>query len=140
MKIFTLLLVVSLLAFTRVASAQSVAGDWDATINTPGGVRAMKIVFKQESEKLTGTVKREAGDVPLEGTIKGTAVEFSYTVNYNGNALGLTVNAKLDGNAMKGIVSFGGQAEEEFAAKRAAGAISSSESSGVLGPLTGRGS
>ena len=120
MKTIVLLLLVSLFAFTNVAAAQSVAGEWDATLNTPGGARQFKIVFKQDGEKLTGTVKREAGDAALTGTIKGTAVQFSYTVDYNGNALTLTMTTKLDGNTMKGTVSFGGQAEDEFSATRAA--------------------
>ena len=119
MKTIVLLLLVSLFAFTKVAAAQAIAGEWDAAMSTPGGVRQFKIVFKQDGEKLTGTVKREAGDVPLVGTIKGTAVQFSYTVDYNGNALTLTMTTKLDGNTMKGTVSFGGQAEDEFSATRA---------------------
>lgn len=119
MKTLVLLLLVSLFAFSNVASAQSIAGEWDATMQTPGGPRLFKIVFKQDGEKLTGTIKREAGDTPLTGTIKGNAVQFSYTVDYNGNALTLTMTTKLDGNMMKGTVSFGGQAEDEFSATRA---------------------
>ncbi len=114
-----LLLCLSLFAASGVLSAQSIAGDWNGAINTPGGARPMKLVFTQEGEKLTGTVTREAGDVPLQGTVKGTAVEFSYTVMYNGSALILSVTAKLDGDSMKGTVSFGGQAEDEFSATRA---------------------
>ena len=118
--VFQMLLLVSavMLASPRRAAAQSITGEWDATISTPGGARQFKIEFKQDGEKLTGVVKREAGNVPLDGTIKGTAVQFSYTVDYNGNALVLTMTAKVDGATMKGTVSFGGQAEDEFSAKR----------------------
>ena len=123
MKNLALLLLVSVFAFTNIAAAQamgpSISGEWDATMSTPGGARQFKIVFKQEGEKLSGTIKREAGDTPLIGTIKGSAVQFSYTVDYNGNALTLTMTTKLDGNSMKGTVSFGGQAEDEFSATRA---------------------
>ncbi len=142
MKSFTsllLVLFVSLFAFSNVAQAQSVAGEWDGLMNTPGGARPMKIVFKQEGEKLTGVVKREAGDAPLTGTIKGNKVEFSYTVNYGGNALVLTMTTTVTGNEMKGTVSFGGQAEEEFTAKRAAapsGASVESSNAVSLQPVT----
>ena len=101
------------------AAAQSIAGEWDASINTPGGLRSFKIVFQVDSAKLTGTVKREAGDVPLLGTIKGTAVRFSYSVVYNGSPLELTVTATLEGDSLKGVVNFGGAAEGEFTALRA---------------------
>ena len=70
MKKLMLAIALSLCAMTS-AAAQSVAGDWDAMMNTPGGVRNFRILFKQEGEKLSGTVKREQGDAPLTGTITG---------------------------------------------------------------------
>ena len=83
-------LVLSLL-LSGVAAAQTspVAGEWAASMNTPGGTRPFGLVFKVEGEKLTGTVKRASGDVPLEGTIKGTEISFAYTINYNERALSL---------------------------------------------------
>jgi hypothetical protein len=101
-------------------SAQSIAGEWDASINTPGGPRSFKIVFEVKGDTLTGTVKREAGDVPLTGTIRDSTVRFSYTVNYNGNPLTLTVTATVTGDSMKGTVDFAGAAEDEFRAQRVA--------------------
>ena len=70
-------------------------------------------------DTLTGTVKRPAGDVPLLGTIKGAAVRFSYTVEYNGNPLELTITATVTGDSMKGTVDFAGAGEDEFWATRA---------------------
>ncbi len=101
------------------ATAPTIAGEWNASMNTPGGARAFGLVFKVDGEKLTGTVKRDAGDVPLEGTVKGKTVTFSYSVNYNGNALLLTMTATVAGDTMKGTVSFGGQADDDFSATRA---------------------
>ena len=106
-------------ALTSAGSAQSIAGEWDASFNTPGGTRSFKIVFQVSGDTLTGTVKREAGDVPLLGTIKGTAARFSYTVEYNGNPLQLTITATVTGDSMKGTVDFAGAGEDEFWAKRA---------------------
>lgn len=119
MKRLILSAAVCCIALTSAVSAQSIAGEWDASINTPGGVRSFKIVFQVSGDTLTGTVKREAGDVPLFGTVKGSAVSFSYTVNYNGNPLELTIIAMVTGDAMKGTVDFAGAAEDEFWAKRA---------------------
>jgi len=98
----------------------SVAGEWDGSLNTPGGARPVKLVFKVDGEKLTGTAKRSNGDVPLAGTIKGSDIAFSYTVNYNGNDLTLTFTGKVSGDSISGTVSFGGQAEDSWSAKRAA--------------------
>lgn len=124
-KLVNILSVLALTLLATVAAfAQSspAAGEWDAAMNTPGGVRNFKLIFKVEGEKLTGTVGRESGALPLTGTAKGSDVQFTYTVNYNGNDLAITMTGKIVGNDIKGTVSFGGMAEDEWSAKRAGGA------------------
>jgi len=120
----TLILALSLAALAAVpsAAAQSVAGEWNATMNTPGGTREFKVIFVVKGDSLSGTVKRATGDVPLRGTIKGNAVNFSYTIEYGGNPLELTVAATLNGDSMAGSIDLGGNAQEAFSAKRAAAA------------------
>jgi len=121
MKSLILSIVASCLVLVPTAGAQSIAGDWDATLHTPGGVRTVRMVFQVKGDTLTGTVKRPAGDVALTGTVKGSAVKFSYTIDYNGNALEITITATLTGDSMQGTVDFGGVAEDEFSAKRVSG-------------------
>jgi hypothetical protein len=106
------------------AQTKSVAGDWDASMNTPGGVRPFKLSFKVDGEKLSGTVARSNGDVPLQGTIKGTEINFAYTITYNGHDLELIFGGKVDGDNMSGTVSFGGNGEDQWSAKRATAASS----------------
>jgi hypothetical protein len=107
-------------ALTTSAAAQSIAGTWDAAMNTPGGVRNFKIDFQVSGDTLTGTVHRPNGEtVPLRGTVKGKAVTFSYTIKYNDSDLILTIATMVDGDTMKGTVDFGGAAQDEFSAKRA---------------------
>jgi hypothetical protein len=118
-KTLVLFLAIALVALPAAVRAQSIAGEWDASMSTPGGAQSFKIIFKVDSTKLTGTVKRTRGDVPLEGTVKGKDVTFSYTIDYNGNSLTLSVAAVVTGDTMKGTISFGGQAEDEFQATRA---------------------
>jgi hypothetical protein len=109
------------LVFASGTSAQnSVAGEWDGSFNTPGGARPFKLVLVVDGEKLTGTAKRSSGDIPITGTIKGDAINFSYTINYGGNNLTLIYSGKVSGDSMNGTVSFGGNAEETWSAKRAA--------------------
>ena len=118
MKTLMLTVAMSLTALST-AAAQSVAGEWDGAMNTPGGPRPMKLVFVQSGETLSGTVKRASGDVPLEGTVKGTAVKFRYMINYNGSPIAMEVTSTLAGNEMKGSVDIAGQMQEAFTAKRA---------------------
>ncbi len=119
MKSMFLALVAGVFTLIGPVQAQAIAGDWDAAMNTPGGVRNFKITFSVSGDSVTGTVKRQTGDVPLVGTIKDSVVRFSYTVTYNGNPLELTVTATVTGDTMKGRIGFGAQAEEDFSAQRA---------------------
>jgi hypothetical protein len=120
--VFTGLFVIGLaLALAGGASAQkSVAGEWDAEFNTPGGAQPLKLILKVEGEKLTGTAKRSRGDVPITGTIKGDDISFAYTVDYNGNAMTISFSGKVKGDAMSGTVSFNDQARDNWSAKRTA--------------------
>jgi hypothetical protein len=119
MKTLLLSVILTSAVLPATVAAQSIAGEWDAAMSTPGGVRTFKIVFQVDGDKLTGTVKRAAGDVPLVGTWKGDTVSFSYSIDYNDHPLELTITATVIGDTMKGTVDFGGVAQDEFSAKRA---------------------
>lgn len=136
LSILSVFALISIFALPALAQNAPVAGEWDAAMNTPGGTRNFKIKFKVDGEKLTGEVGRDTGSLPLTGTIKGSDIQFSYTVKYNDNDLVLTMSGKVDGDNMAGTVSFGGMAEDSWNAKRAGGAaapaaVASSASSAV---------
>ncbi|MDZ7632717.1 MAG: hypothetical protein U5K74_15610 [Gemmatimonadaceae bacterium] len=122
MRKLLLSLVLTLVAATT-AAAQSVSGEWDGSMNTPGGPRPIRVFLKQDGEKLTGTVKRESGDVPLQGTIVGNAVKFSYSILYGGNPIAMAISATLAGEEMKGQVDIASQVQEAFTAKRVSTAV-----------------
>lgn len=123
-KILSVLSVFALAMMTAasVAAQSPAAGEWDVAMNTPGGTRNFKMKLKVDGEKLTGEVGRDTGTLPLTGTAKGNDIQFSYTVKYNDNDLVLTMTGKIDGDAIKGTVSFGGMAEDEWSAKRSGAA------------------
>lgn len=106
-------------AAPSAASAQSAAGTWDASMNTPGGPRAFKVILQVKGDSLSGTVKRATGDVPLSGFIKGNDVTFSYSIDYGGNPITLTVTATVTGDSMKGSIDLSGGVQEVFTAERA---------------------
>jgi hypothetical protein len=121
--IFAILFAGFAFAGAGIASAQtgSAAGEWDAAMNTPGGTSNFKLVFKVDGEKLTGTVKRASGDVPLEGTIKGQDLDFSYTIEYGGHSLTMSLTGKWSGDSISGLVFFGESGQSsDWTAKRAA--------------------
>lgn len=116
--IFLSLFAVALLISAQAASAQSsVAGNWDAVMNTPGGTVPLKLIFAVEGEKLTGTAKRSRGDVALVGTVKGSDITFSYTIDYNGNPFTVSFSGKVDGDKINGVVLMG-STEDSWSATR----------------------
>jgi len=118
------------------AAAQSIAGDWDANYNSPGGPIAFKLALKVDGEKLTGTVKRSTGDSPLSGTVKGDSVRFSYAIKYGDNELAVTISAKVTGGTvMKGTVDFAGQVQEAFEAKKVSAAGGTEKLGAAVPPM-----
>lgn len=112
------------LAVSAAAQSPDVTGDWDITINSPQGPRPAKASFKLEGEKLTGGLKRQGGDLPLEGTVKGKEIKFKYTMKFQDQDFVITMTGVVDGDTMKGDADFGGLAQGDWNAKRASAATS----------------
>lgn len=111
---------VALLCCCIAANAQTspLSGQWEIGMNTPGGIRTYKATFRIDGERLTGEVERSTGNVELKGTVKGDAIEFSYTINYQGNPVEVTMAGRIDGDTAGGSVSFNGTPAEEWSARR----------------------
>ncbi len=126
------------IVFAVSAKAQSsgVTGDWDVTLNTPQGARPLKASFKQEGEKLTGALKNQLGEIPLEGTIKGKEIKFKYTVKFQDQDLAITMTGNVDGDSMKGDADFGGFAQGDWSGKRASAAAASASAASSGGSAT----
>jgi hypothetical protein len=114
-----------ILSASATAQTPNVTGDWDVTINSPQGARQGKISFKQEGEKLTGALKNQRGEIPIEGAVNGKEIKFKYTVKFQDQDLVITLTGNLDGDAMKGDADFGGFAQGDWNAKRASAAAAS---------------
>jgi len=114
-----------ILSAPATAQTPNVTGDWDVTINSPQGARQGKISFKQEGEKLTGALKNQRGEIPIEGAVNGKEIKFKYTVKLQDQDLVITMSGNVDGDAMKGEADFGGFAQGDWNAKRASAAAAS---------------
>ena len=119
-RCFLLILFAVACAIPILAQGGSVAGSWDVTLNSPQGTFNMQFNLKQDGEKVTGVVKSQRGERPLEGTIKGKDVTIKWTTKYEDNDLPITLTGALDGSTMKGSADYGGFAQGDFSAKRAA--------------------
>ena len=120
MKLSLCLLVSSTLLVSGVATAQSVAGTWNATVTTPNGGGTPTLTFAVKGDSVSGTVKRPTGEVvPLKGTIKGTDLTYTYTIEAQGQPVAVTVKAKVAGDSLSGTMDFAGQMTGQITAKRA---------------------
>jgi len=68
---------------------------------------------------VTGKYVGQLGEAELSGTVKAKAINFSFTVDVQGNSIRVTYNGTLEGkDAMKGTVTFEGLGDGTFTAKR----------------------
>lgn len=125
------------LSVSAAAQSPDVSGDWDLTINSPQGPRQVKASFKQEGEKLTGGLKGQAGELPLDGTVKGKEVKFKYTIKFQDQGLVITMTGAIDGDEMKGDADFGGFAQGDWNAKRSSAATASGAAPAAAAPASG---
>ena len=104
-----------------LAQGKSVAGIWNASVTTPNGGGNPTLTFAVKGDSVTGTVKRPTGEVvPLRGTIKGSDLTYTYTISSDGQAVPVTVKAKIKGDSLSGTMDFAsGAMTGQITAKRA---------------------
>lgn len=104
-------------ALGSAAFAQGVSGAWDLAINGPEGPINATATLKQDGDKVTGSIDTPQGAAQLTGTLKGKALNVTFTIpGPNGN-LDIKVNGEVDGASMKGIIDFG-MGMADFTAKK----------------------
>jgi hypothetical protein len=113
------LVLAALLTASPSFAQTNVAGDWNFTIVSPQGTNTTKVTLKQDGEKVSGAFKGQAGELPLDGTLTGDELKFTFTVQFQGQPLPITLTGKVAGASIAGKADYGGFAEGEFTAKRA---------------------
>jgi hypothetical protein len=116
MRCFALAALLLVAAFSALAA--DMTGTWAFSVDTPNGKRESTIDFKQDGEKLTGTVHGQMGDTPLAGSVKGSDVSWSVTREFNGQSFRIDYTGKVEGSKMSGNLKFGDQGEAPFTAEK----------------------
>jgi hypothetical protein len=98
----------------------TIVGDWDLTINSPQGANTVKTTFKQDGEKVNGLFKSPQGELPFTGTLTGSELKFSFTINFQGQPLDIAMTGTVEGDSIAGKASFGGMVDGDWSAKRSA--------------------
>ena len=113
---FAVLMVV--FAMPALAQDAKVDGAWTMTLETPQGTSTPTLTLKQDEQKLTGSYAGRMGEVPVEGTIKASAISFSVKINAQGQEFVLAFTGTVDKDDMKGTVDFGGMGSANWTAVR----------------------
>ena len=102
------------------ASAKDLSGEWNVTLQLDTITATPTVILKQDGEKLTGDyVSQQYGKFPLTGTVKGSDVTFSVTLNIEGNSVTGTYMGTLQADgSLKGTTTIADQMSGTFTATR----------------------
>jgi hypothetical protein len=83
--------------------AVDVSGNWQITSESPRGTMTRNVTFKQEGNKLTGSIETRDGSVPIQkGSVDGNKISFSVVMSRGGNNFEMTYTGTVDGDTAKG--------------------------------------
>jgi hypothetical protein len=100
------------------AQATDVSGEWTFNVQTDQGGGTPTITFKQDGEKLTGKYAGQLGSADLTGTVKGSAIHFTFTIDAQGQQAPVTYDGTVEKNTMKGKLDIGGMVNGTFTATK----------------------
>ena len=96
-----------------------VAGTWALTVETSAGTGTPGVQLIQDGETLTGTYSSQVfGEQKVTGTIKGSAITFSFNASIQDTAVTVTYTGTVDGATMKGKVTLGDLGEGTFTGEK----------------------
>ena len=119
-RVFTVVVVIlGMLSTARLgAQANNVTGEWTFNVQTDQGGGSPTITFKQDGEKLTGKYVGQLGNADLTGTVKGSAIHFSFTIDVQGQQAPVNYEGTVEKNTMKGKLDIGGMVNGTFTATK----------------------
>jgi hypothetical protein len=100
------------------AQATNVTGEWAFNVQTDQGGGTPTITLKQDGEKLTGKYVGQLGNADLTGTLKGSAIHFTFTLDVQGQQAPVTYDGTVEKNTMKGKMDIGGMVNGTFTATK----------------------
>jgi hypothetical protein len=83
-----------------------ISGSWTLMINGPQGPVDAEATFKQDGDKVTGTMSSMAGETSVAGTLTGSALELAFNVVTPNGPIDVKMTAEVSGAEMKGVVDY----------------------------------
>jgi hypothetical protein len=97
-------------------------GVWNYTMESQMGATTGKITIKKEGDVYSGNIfsSRNNKEVPFTSVIvAGNELTASYTANFGGNEVQITISGPINGDVLDGTMNFGGMRSMPFKAERA---------------------
>lgn len=95
-------LLLAVAATAALAFGADIDGKWVAKMESPNGTREVKMSFKAEGAKLTGTVSGRQSDTEItDGKIDGENISFSVTRKMGDNEVKTNYKGVLKGGELK---------------------------------------
>jgi hypothetical protein len=116
--VVSLALVWLVAALPATAQGVNVTGVWMFDVQTDAGGGTPTITFKQDGEKLTGRYEGQLGTADLTGTVKGTAIHFTFTADVQGQQAPVTYDGTAEKDSMKGTMNIAGMVNGTFTATK----------------------
>ena len=104
--------------YMEESQATNVTGVWLFTVTTDQGGGTPTLTFKQDGEKLTGKYEGQLGNADLTGTVKESAITFTFTVDVQGQQAPVTYKGTVEKNTMKGSMDIAGMVNGTFTATK----------------------
>ena len=119
-NVFVAIVLASSILFAAQSAKVNVTGKWLFQVETGAGSGTPTVTLKQDGEKLTGHYSSMTlGEAELTGTVKGRAIQFSFTADVQGMKIDVAYSGTVENNdAMKGTVTLGALGEGTFTGKR----------------------
>jgi ABC-type antimicrobial peptide transport system permease subunit len=98
----------------------NITGKWVMLLELEMGTATTALDLKQDGEKITGTYTGRYGTFALEGTLKGRALQFAFTMNAEGQEAWMQFSGEVseDSQTMKGGATLEGLGDASWSAKR----------------------
>ena len=111
--------IIILLLLAWSGAAADLTGTWLGDVQTDAGSGTPTFVLKQDGDKLSGTYSGQLGEAKLTGTVKGTAVQFGFSLSQGGDSIEIKYEGEVQADGtMKGKVAFGTMASGTWTAKK----------------------
>jgi hypothetical protein len=94
-------------------------GKWDVTLKTPAGDFPASANLTEEAGKLSGNFGSQMGEVPVTGTVEGSAMKVTFNAQTPQGPMTVVLTGDLDGDSIvNGKAEVAGMGQMEWTAKR----------------------